>query len=321
MGYWGWRQMGAVFVSVLVVGCSITHEAAPTTIPTYQPPVTLIARANDPPAPPTYVFLPLALPQITPTPLMYTIQRGDTLLGISRRFGIPVDVLAVANSTLDPLALPIGNQMVIPDPAFDMNGLPILPTNTPGALALRAPHCYPTSTDSILCLGQLTNDTLNPVERVVLNIGLLRRDGSLLAQIEAGVVMRSIPVGLSAPYAVLAQADWQEYAGVTVSLRSADTVNRLTQPVNVMVENEQSRLVNGTYVVSATLRNPDSQAGYLRQAILTLENDRSELVGYRVMTFDQRLDSGASFTFQISVIPQSPLPVRHRLYVEVEPVQ
>lgn len=320
MGYWGWRQMvGAVFVSVLVVGCSITHEAAPTTIPTYQPPVTLIARANDSPPPPTYVFLPLSVPQITPTPLKYTIQTGDTLIGVSRRFGIPVDALTTANSNLDPLALPIGSQLVIPEPAFDASGLPILPTSTPRALILRAPHCYPTITDSILCIGQLTNDTLNPVERVVLSIGLLGRNGSLLAQVEAGVVMGIIPVGSSAPYAVLARVDWQEYAGATVSLRSADTANHLTHPVNMIIENEQGSLVNGTYLVSATLRNVDSRASHIGQAILTLENQRGELVGYRVVKLNQRLESGDSLTFQISAIPQSPLPARHHLYIEAKP--
>ncbi len=320
MGYWGWRRMGVVFVSVLVVGCSITHDAAPTTIPTYLPPVTLIARAIDSPPPPTLVFLPLSDPQTTPTPLIYTIQTGDTLLGISRRFGIPIDQLTEANGHLNPLALPIGSQVIIPSPAFDANGSPILPTYTPSPLALHAPNCYPTSTDSILCLGQITNNTFNPVERVILRIGLLRRDGSLLGQVETGVAMRVIPGGQSAPYAVFTRADWREYAGVTVSLRSADAADRLNPPLDLTIENEQGGLVNGTYQVSATLRNPHAQASYIRQVILTLENNRGELVGYRVMKLKQRLESGATFSLHISAIPQSFPPARHHLYVEVEPI-
>jgi LysM repeat protein len=308
-----------VFVSVLVVGCSITHDAAPTAISTRQPPVTLIARAIHSPVPPTYVFLPLTAPQITPTPLIYTIQTGDTLLGISRQFGIPIDALTEANGNLDPLALPIGSQIVIPAPAFDMNGFPILPTTTPSALSLHAPNCYPTGTDSILCLGQLTNDTLNPLERVVLNIGLLRRDGSLLAQVETGVALRAVPSGLSAPYAVLARADWQEYAGATVTLRSADTATGLNKPTSLIVEDEKGALVNGIYIVSAILRNPEAEASYIRQAILALENDRGEMVGYRVMKLNQRLESGSFFALQISAIPKSLPPMRHRLYVEADP--
>jgi murein DD-endopeptidase MepM/ murein hydrolase activator NlpD len=279
----------------------------------------LIARAIDSPPPPTLVFLPLSVPQTTPTPLIYTIQIGDTLLGISRRFGIPIDSLTEANGDLNPLALAIGSQMIIPSPAFDANGSPILPTSTPGALALRAPNCYPTSTDSILCLGQLTNNTFNPVERVVLSIGLLRRDGSLLGQVETGIAMRVIPGGQSAPYAILAQADWRDYAGVTVSLRSADVAIGLNLPIELTLENEHGALVNGTYRVSATLRNPHAQASYIRQVILTLENHRGELVGYRVLKLDQRLESGSIFNLHISAIPQSLPPARHRLYIEVEP--
>lgn len=72
--------------------------AGPSATPTAVPP-------SPTPAPPT----------ATPVPIQrYTIQRGDTLNLIAQRFGVTVDQILAANPGLQPEALQIGQEIIIP---------------------------------------------------------------------------------------------------------------------------------------------------------------------------------------------------------------
>lgn len=97
------------------------------------------------------------LPRPTPTPLVYTVQKGDTLSGIALRFGVPVDVLRKANPGLNPNAMPVGATLVIPlDPTY----MPGPPTPTPPSeLHLGPVACYPEGTGGAWCFALVENPT------------------------------------------------------------------------------------------------------------------------------------------------------------------
>ncbi|MBI1278640.1 MAG: LysM peptidoglycan-binding domain-containing protein [Anaerolineaceae bacterium] len=317
MGHWGWRRMLTFCVSVFVVGCSTTHDAAPTFSPTNLPPVTLMARAATESPPPSVIMIPLSTPITESTPTHYTIQVGDTLLGIAARFGVPYEVLKAANADLNPLALPINQAIMIPNPQFDAAGTPILPTSTPAQLELPSPTCYPSPTSSILCMGWVANNILQPVERVVLYVRLLRRDGSLLAEGEVGLEQGVIPTGASAPYRVLFNANWLEYASAVVSLRSADIASAAAEKrVSLQIEGEQQHLENGFYIVSATLRNDAAASVHLLRAVLTLRDNQGHITGYRVLPLDGDLADNALVNIDISAVSQTSGSVSHTLFVE-----
>src|SRR5262245_28402316 len=103
MGYWGWRRLVAAFISVWVVGCSTTHESAPTLPSTKLPLVTLTAQPSSSPTPQLILeSSPVAPAPIAPTPIVYTVQPGDTLLQIALRFGVDLAVLQAANGGIEP---------------------------------------------------------------------------------------------------------------------------------------------------------------------------------------------------------------------------
>lgn len=317
MGYWGWRRMLTFCVSVLVVGCSTTHDAAPTFSPTNLPPVTLMARVLTESPPPAVALIPQITPVSVSTPTYYTIQVGDTLLGIAARFGVPYEALKAANADLNPLTLPINQTIMIPNPQFDVAGTPILPTSTPAQLELPSPTCYPSPTSTILCMGWVANNILQPVERVVLHIRLLRRDASLLAEGEVGVEQSLIPTGGSAPYRVLFNANWLEYGSVLVTLSSADIANSSAEKrVSLQIESEQQRLENGFYIVSATLRNNTAASVHLLRAVLTLRDAQGRITGYRVMPLSGDLADNEFINLDISAVPQTNTSVSHTLFVE-----
>lgn len=317
MGYWGWRRMLTFCVSVLVVGCSTTHDAAPTFSPTQLPPVTLMARMSTESPPPAVVLIPQITPVTSSTPTHYTIQVGDTLLGIAAQFGVPFEALKNANADLDPLALPINKTIIIPNPQFDSAGTPILPTSTPAQLELPSPTCYPSPTSTILCMGWVANNILQPVERVMLHVQLFRHDGSLLTEGDIGLEQGVVPTGVSAPYRILFTANWMDYATAMVTLRSADLVNSDSEKrVSLQIEGQEQRLENGYYKVSATLRNDTSIPVQLVRAVLTLRDDQGRITGYRVLPLNGELGDNERINIDISAVSQTTGFISHTLFVE-----
>ena len=53
--------------------------------------------------------------EATPEEGVYSIQSGDTLSAIAKRFGVSLNALLAANPTVNPRALQIGQKIIIPD--------------------------------------------------------------------------------------------------------------------------------------------------------------------------------------------------------------
>ncbi len=318
MGYWGWRRLLTIFVSVWVVGCSATPYSAPAVSPTPQPHITLTVRSPYLPTPPPAVAAaPAADQPASPTPVAYAVQPGDTLSGIARQFGVPLAALESANPGMDPLRLPIGQTLIIPNPVFDAAGRPSLPTATPVLLALASPVCQEMPTDRVICIGAVTNPQERPVERVAVRVRLLRADGTVLAESLAGVEQGIIPPGESAPYRALLQADWREAAGTAVDVRSAERAADVV--ALVAVEEERGRWEAGQYVVSAQLRNPGRGMVRVRRAVVTLWDTAGRLAGYRVIEPEATLAAGEQTPLEVAVLPYLSTPVAgYRLYVEAQ---
>lgn len=317
MGYWGWRPLMAVFVCVWVVGCSATHDTAPTLPPTSRPSVTLTVRTPITPSPPEVAQFPVftTVPYASPTPFLYVLQRGDTLLSVSRQFAVPVADLEAANPGLDPLSLQIGQPIVIPNPRFNPSGSPMLLTTTPFPLLLFPPVCYETPTNSIVCLGRVQNNLRQPVGRVSVWVTVFGRNGQILAQGETGLEQTAIPPGQNAPYRALFQADWRDYAGATASLRSAESIH--TTLVAPAVEQERGSWSDGRYVVSAELRNTTPQPMQLARAIVTLYNRAGQVAGYRVVPINRVIAAGEIVPLSSEIVPlSSDRDVTHSLYIE-----
>jgi LysM repeat protein len=86
-----------------------TFQALPTATPTTAPPKT-----SAPPAANTPVPAPKATPTLAITGDTYTVQPGDTLLGIAIRLKVDMDDLIALNKIADPDNLLVGQKLKIP---------------------------------------------------------------------------------------------------------------------------------------------------------------------------------------------------------------
>lgn len=144
---------------------SLPTTPRPSPIPYHTRTPTLPPPSSPTPIPPT-----LPLPPATPFP--YTVQSGDTLEGIARRFNITSDDLLFANPGLTSLLQP---GQVIQVPAPRAQDAPATPT--PAPLNLEPPACYPQPTGEQTCFFPISNPTGDWIENIALQVAFVDQNG------------------------------------------------------------------------------------------------------------------------------------------------
>ncbi len=109
---------------LLVSGCAAQPApapvvSAPTQAPTWTVQPTLTPRPTYTPFPtwtiqPTIAATPTLVPTATPAAASYTVQRGDTLTLIAKRFNVDPAVLLAANGIANADLVPVGQILIIP---------------------------------------------------------------------------------------------------------------------------------------------------------------------------------------------------------------
>jgi hypothetical protein len=166
-------------------------------------------------------------------------------------------------------------------------------------------------------LGQVENSLDYPLRRVSVRIRLLGQTGVILATGVTGLEQNAVTPGQAAPYRLLLDADWNDYAGADAVLDSAEPAPS-AEPVHLDIQNEQGTSAGGQYFLLATLHNPLDTPVLLVQATAMLYDSAGHLVGYRVVPLNQQhLEGGATVPLRITLIPQLPGDgLRHTLTVE-----
>ena len=332
MGHWGWRPLAlAIFVCVWVAGCNLVGETSPTiALPSPYPVVTLtVGRPSLPQQITTLAVTTISADTPTsapatdapsPTPILYTIQEGDTLLDIALSHGISLDALRAANIGSDLGLLQIGQTVVIPSGSD--SAVIDIPSPTPLPLSIQPPTCYETRAGTTVCLGSIVNPHDDVAGGVTVEVRLLRSGGeSPLVEI-ATVEQSLILPGTLAPYRVAFNTPWTEFTGATAILRSADATFD-SSILTLGVENQRVQLVDGSFEVSADLENTSTEIAQPLRAVVTLQNEAGEVIGYRVEALDDRaLPPGGRFSLQVDLVPQvyPSTPLRVVVYAEARVV-
>lgn len=313
-GYWAFRAL--VFgvcatILVVVIATACTQDPAVRFIsPTLIPSLTLTLTLNRALSPPFTTLPPAAYaPDVVETvPLIYLAQEHDTLEQISEDFGLAPDALQTANPQFSLSAAPfgVGQRVIIPQvtPNIDLPAL-ILPT----------PHCIPTEPENLLCLGSVFNVQPQAITDVMLRVMLTRDDDTVIAQVVT-VTQRNIPPQSSAAYTVRFVLPPQVlYQDVVVTLISAQPTST-SDAASLTVDASPPRIVNGRYVLSATIANTSARTIDSVRVYATVYDASAQVVGHRVFTVG-RLDSNAAYALVIDVpLVSMDGPLRLELYSE-----
>jgi len=156
-----------------------------------------------------------ASPTASPAALFYTVQAGDTLSGIAARFGVPLEVLATANSVADSNTISVGMVLQVPVAAADGTTAPdpvvdAAPTQTPTAAEIDTAKGFydtslsgclavPTSWQPAKVLGKSVSFTfVKPDGRVWIDY---EGDVNLTSQDDADVLANQAVLGLGLIFA------------------------------------------------------------------------------------------------------------------------
>ncbi len=230
----------------------------------------------------------------TATPHTYRISSGDTLIAIAAEHGVTVEALQLVNAGIDPLALQVGHDLIIPFAGADAT-TGYLPSPTPLPLNLTAFRCYPTPAGGQLCLGEARNDSGQAVINLAVQVTVVLPDGELgPSQVTFAPVEIVLP-GESAPLAARFEdlgAVWGAAARVVAARDGSALVERFLTVTIGATAGEVS--ASDHYTVSAVIMNESAQHANAIAVLISGYNAEDELRTFRIVDLDQGLPAGTS---------------------------
>jgi LysM repeat protein len=246
-----------------------------------------------------------ALPSITP--VLYTIQSGDTLSVVAFRHNISLAELLAANPGVDPNLLIVGNEILIPSGDGQISGLP---TPTPVLVDVGRPLCYATADTSTWCLVMVTNQQAQSVENISVMLGIYASEGGLIAQQIAVSPLNLLPSGksivLAALFPTILEDNYYAQAELMTSIPVANDNQRYIDTV-IDIQNIEvgilSAQVNGTVSIPA---NENAESASLIWLVAMAFDISGNPVGLRKYQHAGEIQPGDTINFYFSVYSNGP---------------
>jgi LysM repeat protein len=255
----------------------------------------------------------------TPTPFKHVIVQNETLLGIAALYGISLDSLMAVNPDLNPFALSIGQELLIPGP----EGTPIgslIPSSTPIPLAMQPPTCYRQVSGGAWCIAGIHNPTSQDLENLTIEIRVQDASGAVLQSIQVVPPLNRLAAGETMPVAAAFPDGAPEGGSVSALVLSViparEVEKRYFDPEVVRTTDERqegglSWWIGGT--VGAAPGTPVSNRTLL---LVTAFDDSDQVVGYAVWEAEPALEPGGVRDFTVRVFSLGPEIARVELMAE-----
>lgn len=273
---------------------AVTRTAVPGTVT----PTPLIGVSLATVAPATVVVvqttptpLPTATATPTSTPIVYTIDAGDTLLEIALLRNVTVADIETLNPGIQANLLQIGQQIVLPPPATAVAqaaaGTPI-----PIQVEVVSLETVRTPVGSVWVLGEVANLGTFPVANVRLSLSLPTAGGDVALSLWAAAPV--IPAGGKAPFALLV-AELPELTGApSILVDGGETVTNLgSQYLGLAVVETAVAVDEAQVQVRGKVINNGEQAAAQVVVFATYYDAAGTVVGYSQHTVDGELAVGA----------------------------
>ena len=317
---WTREQRAAVLVwlmliiSLTMAGCGrILQSPTPTTVagatamPTDTPRPTATRRATFTPVPATPSATPE--PTATPTPVIYAIQKGDTLIPIARKFGVTVKEITDANGITDPRRLRIGQEIIIPVQPGE-SGPTVVPTPTPVDLQIQGLAFHRTPVESLWCLGEVSNISGQPAEEVQVQVSLHDEQGRLLELGAAFTQIDILPDGGRAPFAIRFAGPNTGFAQYQTQVLGGVPSTHLgpRYPDLEVIEDHGEWLDENNYRVRGQVLNSGQSEAEKVAVIITLYDSEAHVVGARTVDIPAEVFlAGAKARFEVELTPLGPV--------------
>lgn len=246
-----WLSLFAIIL-LLPAGCQPVEAVEPMAEVQLTPYLTRTPQesAATPEALPTET--PSPTPDATPAPLVHEVALQETISSIAERYGVPTAAILEANPDVDPRALTVGTQLLIP---MDQATRPQSAGNSESlVLDLRDARCEATAEGGLWCHALLTNPLSQTTDRLLVRFTLSIADSQDVLRVNVPALLNRIQPGETVPVSAFIPAPAPRVSGVTAELLSALPVSENTTAyLDAALQNErinlQGRLANVTVEV------------------------------------------------------------------------
>lgn len=306
-------QLGASLAAMMIILTACGEVVTPKATTTSRvsstlrpmPTPTGWATATAPVRPPADT----ATPTITPTPIIHVVQKGDTLQGIAFDYGVSVKSLQEVNGIDNPLALQIGQHLIIPvgeEEEEKAAGL-LLPTPTPQPFRVQGTAFYETAVGGLQGMGEVVNTTSVTLTNVIVKVGLFNAAGEPLAEADTFAEADLIPPGARSPVGILFTTPPSGWANYQVTIIRGDKAGALASSYTpIEVTQVDGRPSGAQFRVSGVVRNASKERAAENIRVIATTYDGEGLVtGFRQHTVEVNgaLAPGATASFDIAFTP------------------
>jgi LysM repeat protein len=259
--------------------------------------------ASSTPAP--YTPEPTPTSTVTPTPIVHTIQSGESLLTIAGRYGVSVAAMQDANGILDPRLLQVGQQLIVPGPEEEEEAVNTTPTATPLPLLVENVYFSESSIGGLWVLGEVRNDNATALEQVRVAVTLLDEQDQEIGQAESLVALDLVESGGRAPFAILfgsAPGRFDRYRAAAVSAVPAyiGSYYRDLEVRNIVAEGERY----ASYTVTGSVYNFGPEEAVDVRVVLTAYDPLNRVIAMREVEPEHNVvPVGGETTFTAMLAP------------------
>lgn len=262
---------------------------------------------------------PTRSPSATPTPMLYTIIEGDTMLGIALRHGISLEELQAANPEVNPRLLVVGTNLVIPLGEI----LPENPaTATPLPIEVDRTNCY-LEPDGIWCYVLVKNQRARALENLSAQVVLYDLAGEILTQGTAFGPLNFVAAGQEMPLVVFFPGRFPSDFTTTANIMTGYLVPKNDDRyLNAWLEVDQVGIIESgiqAEVVGSIGLPTKSQPGNLAWILVVAYDPAGNVVGIRKVEQLGQLEPGSSQPFETTVFSLGPAISEVKSFVEVRP--
>lgn len=294
--------------TLVLASCGQVMTLEPTATPAPTPTLNVdVVAANAPTSTPApYTPAPTPTFTTTPTPIVHEVGSGENLQTIARLYNVNAATLQDANGILDPRALQVGQQLIVPPPSNEESDISnATPTPTPLPLQIENVHLGETRLGNVWVLGEVFNDSATPLEQVRVGAALLDESDSALDETSALVGLDLVDVGERAPFALLFDEALGNVAGYQVVAVSAVPAFVGSYYLDLTVDNVE--IIGeryASYSVAGTVRNIGPENAVAVQVVITAYDALDRVVAARQIVPDvNTVPTGGEVRFRDALTP------------------
>jgi len=287
------------FASLMIAGCSTWMESQNQDglyLTPYSTPV------KSPTAENTIIptMAPAEIAQPTPAPLVHTIALGETISSLALTYGIPIDLILSNNPAINPNALIVGDQVVIPSSAD--KAVQILDTQLISQVAITNDGCSRTADGGLWCFATVQNTSDQAIHNTSVAFTLIDDDGNALVERIAPTILRLIEKDQSIPAAVYFPKGEAQSNKAATRLYSASPLDDANNGfVRVVISDEQiNQSESSATIIGKITLDGQEESGRYQIWLAAAANDESgNLIG--VKREEIMVQDGAETEFYFSV--------------------